>query len=375
MPDPCVTVSPGALRAMIRLARALRGLSLTPGWREAIRAETPASFLTDPGNEAVMMGYDFHLTPNGPRLIEVNTNAGGGLMAHRALAPDFPPGPEFPEGSFDPGQRHQRELLATFGEEMALFSGGAILKPSLLVILDEAPEEQFLYPEMRAFAALLTAWGCETVIADPAALEMNETGVFLQSRRVEMIYNRHCDFYLESAALAGLAAAWRNRRVCLSPNPRQYGLLADKRRMILWSDAEALANLGLSAPAIAFLTRHVPKTRLLATLDPAQAWRERNQSVFKPIVGFGSKGVLLGAKISRVRFNELDPATTLVQQFIPPSLTRVGETTLKTDIRLFFYRDRPLGVAARVYQGQVTNFRLPGNGFLSVRVMRELAAP
>ncbi|MBF0294970.1 MAG: hypothetical protein HQL96_07245 [Magnetococcales bacterium] len=368
MSDPFVTVSPGAVRAMIHLARALRGLTRTAAWQEAIRAGTPASFLTDPGNEAVMMGYDFHLTPDGPRLIEVNTNAGGGLMAYRALRPAFPPGPEFPQGSFDPDQRHQRELLATFGEEMALFSGGRVTKPGLLVILDEAPEEQFLYPEMRAFAALLTAWGCETVIADPAALTMNESGVFWQSRRVEMIYNRHCDFYLESAPLAGLAAAWRNRRVCLSPNPRQYGLLADKRRMILWSDAEALRSLGLSAPAIAFLTRHVPRTRLLATLSLDQAWRERNQSVFKPSVGFGSKGVLLGNKISRVRFHELDPATTLVQQFIPPSLTRVGETTLKTDIRLYCYRDRPLGVAARVYQGQVTNFRLPGNGFLPVRI-------
>ena len=31
-------------------------------------------------NSAVFMGYDFHLTPAGPRLIEVNTNAGGALL-------------------------------------------------------------------------------------------------------------------------------------------------------------------------------------------------------------------------------------------------------------------------------------------------------
>ena len=31
-------------------------------------------------NTAVFMGYDFHLTPDGPRLIEINTNAGGALL-------------------------------------------------------------------------------------------------------------------------------------------------------------------------------------------------------------------------------------------------------------------------------------------------------
>ena len=31
----------------------------------------------DPGHDALMMGYDFHWTEQGPKLIEVNTNAGG----------------------------------------------------------------------------------------------------------------------------------------------------------------------------------------------------------------------------------------------------------------------------------------------------------
>src|SRR5258705_419647 len=33
-----------------------------------------------PGNRGVFMGYDFHLTQDGPRLIEINTNAGGALL-------------------------------------------------------------------------------------------------------------------------------------------------------------------------------------------------------------------------------------------------------------------------------------------------------
>ena len=34
----------------------------------------------------VFMGYDFHLTASGPKLIEINTNAGGGLLNAYLLA-------------------------------------------------------------------------------------------------------------------------------------------------------------------------------------------------------------------------------------------------------------------------------------------------
>ncbi|MBF0126038.1 MAG: hypothetical protein HQM02_02400 [Magnetococcales bacterium] len=371
-PDPNQTFVPMSRRdlmEMLRLARTVRRFSRSAFYQEAIRPVTPESARVDPGHEAVMMGYDFHLTPNGPRLIEVNTNAGGGLMAYRAWQPCFPPGPCFPDAIYDPRERGQARLLQTFAREFALFTGGSASRPGLLVILDEAPEKQFLYPEMRAFATLLTQWGSETLIAAPEALEMGPRGVFHQGRRVEMIYNRHCDFYLESPQLAGLALAWSHRRVCLTPNPRQYGLLADKRRMILWSDPVFLRQAGLPDREIDLLTRIVPTTRFLASLDQEQVWASRNQWVFKPGVGFGSRGVLLGNKISRVRFNDLDPAITLAQRYIPPSQTVLGAQTMKTDIRLYCYRDQPLGVAARVYRGQVTNFQMPGNGFLPVRLI------
>jgi D-alanine-D-alanine ligase-like ATP-grasp enzyme len=34
----------------------------------------------------VFMGYDFHLSAGGPQLIEINTNAGGGLLNAYLLA-------------------------------------------------------------------------------------------------------------------------------------------------------------------------------------------------------------------------------------------------------------------------------------------------
>jgi hypothetical protein len=46
-----------------------------------------------------------------------------------------------------------------------------------------------------------------------------------------------------------------------------------------------------------------------------------------------------------------------------------GDDPMKTDLRLFAYRDQLLGVTARLYRGQVTNLRTPGGGFAAVKIV------
>jgi len=352
-----------ALRRMVALARLLDRLSRNPAYCERVAADLPEVARFDPGHAAVMMCYDFHLAPDGPWLIEVNTNAGGGLPASMAGAPDR----QTLAGLLRP-QLHSR-LLDSFATEMQLFSAGAKSRPERLVIVDEDPAGQFLYPEMQAFAELFESWGVPTAIVAPHQLEASAAGVFLAGQRIDLVYNRHCDFYLESEAMAGLRAAYLAGAVCLSPNPRAYGLLADKRRMCLWTDELQVAGLGLTAAEQQLLKETVPASFLLADLDAEQVWQERKRWVFKPVDRFGSRGVLLGEKASRVRFEQQPPATTLVQQRVEPSLTEVpGFETMKTDFRLYAYRGRMLGVTARLYRGQVTNLRTPGGGFAAVRV-------
>ena len=78
----------------------------------------------------------------------------------------------------------------------------------------------------------------------------------------------------------------------------------------------------------------------------------------------------MGEKISRKRFDELPLETTLAQELVPPSMTEVpGYGMMKTDFRLFAYRDRVLGITARLYRGQVTNMRTPGGGFARVELV------
>ncbi len=349
------------LRTMLRLVYALHRLHRLPAYRDRLADELPPVARFDPGHDSVMMGYDFHLTPQGPRLIEVNTNAGGALLAYRAYDPTFPSAP------MDRTNPHLLTLLQTFDQEMTLFSAGRIRRPARVIILDEEPEKQFLAEEMHRFADLFAAWGVEAALADPGELTMDEEGVFFQGKRIDLIYNRHCDFYLESGPLAGLKAAYLAGQVCLTPNPHSYGLLADKRRMILWSDEVELRALGLTEREIRTLCAVVPFCRLLAEMEPERVWAERKRWVFKPVTAFGSRGVLLGDSLSRHRLQTLDPRTTLLQSFIPPSV--VPETRMKMDWRLFVYRRQLLGVAPRLYQGQVTNFRTPGSGYAPVRLI------
>ncbi len=360
-----VTLRRRQVMRMIRFMRVLHRLCRLPAYQRLIEPQLPESARFDPGHESVMMGYDFHVTDHGPRLIEVNTNAGGALLAYRTFYPDFSDWP------CDPVARHQAMLLGSFAREMTLFSDGERPKPRHVVIMDDQPEEQFLLPEMKNLRSLFRAWGVAAEVVDPGQLEMGATGVFFQGRRVDMIYNRHCDFYLQSPELAGLRAAYLAKAVCVTPNPRAYGLLADKRRMIPWSDPGFLAELGLEEAEITTLRSVVPECALLAHMDAERTWAQRKHWVFKPVASHGSRGVLLGRRMTRSRFNALDPGETLVQAFAPPSETRCPgeEKPMKTDFRLFVYGKKVLGVAARIYRGQVTNFRLPGNGYAPVRIV------
>jgi len=359
-----VEVSRQDLRRMLQLVRLIDRLSRNAAYRELVYPQVPAAARFDPGHDAVMMCYDFHLTADGPRLIEVNTNAGGGLFAALAHAPDSPVSADV----LRPALRQR--LLQTFANEMQQFSGGDKLRPARLVVVDDAPQEQFLYPEMQAFVELFNAWGVPAAIVTPQQLQASAAGVLYQGAPVDMIYNRHCDFYLESEAMAGVRDAYLAGKVCLTPNPHAYGLLADKRRMTLWSDPAAQQALGLTPAECDLLTAVVPKSFLLEAGDSDQIWQERKTWVFKPVDSFGSRGVLLGNKISRTRFEQLPPTTTLVQQLVPPSQSEVaGFEPMKTDLRLYAYRGRSLGLAARLYRGQVTNLRTEGGGFAPVRLV------
>jgi hypothetical protein len=72
-----VTLEDAESSTLHRAAALLFRIAHSASYRRQVDAGAPPTALQDPGNRAVLMGYDFHLTESGPRLIEIDTNAGG----------------------------------------------------------------------------------------------------------------------------------------------------------------------------------------------------------------------------------------------------------------------------------------------------------
>jgi hypothetical protein len=105
-------------------------------------------------------------------------------------------------------------------------------------------------------------------------------------------------------------------------------------------------------------------------------WARRKQLFFKPAAGYGSKAAYRGDKITRRVFDEVLAGNYIAQALVPPSsrTLKVGEAPveLKLDLRNYVYNGHVQLVAARLWQGQTTNFRTPGGGFAPVLTVPSL---
>ena len=75
-----VFLAQSEIGAMLRVVRAIEAVARLPGYRDAALSWAPEIARHDFGPLGAFMGYDFHLAAEGPRLIEVNTNAGGAFL-------------------------------------------------------------------------------------------------------------------------------------------------------------------------------------------------------------------------------------------------------------------------------------------------------
>jgi uncharacterized circularly permuted ATP-grasp superfamily protein len=184
------------------------------------------------------------------------------------------------------------------------------------------------------------------------------------------VYNRLEDFALDAPAHEALTGAYLDGAVVVTPNPRVHALMADKRNLALLSEPQTLRNWGLSDAEAGYLESAVPKTRLVSASDAAELWSARRELFFKPVAGHGSKGVYRGSKLTRRVFENILKGDYIAQNFVPAGKRTMKIdgtiTTRKVDIRLYTYAGKTLLAAARVYQGQTTNFRTPGGGFAPV---------
>ena len=115
---------------------------------------------------------------------------------------------------------------------------------------------------------------------------------------------------------------------------------------------------------------NTPATRLVDAADADALWAARRQYFFKPVDGYGSKAVYRGDKLTRGTWAQILARPYVAQRLVPPSertiLVDGCEQPLKLDLRAYVYDGAVQLVAARLYQGQTTNFRTAGGGFAPV---------
>jgi hypothetical protein len=355
-----VYISQPDLALMLSFAMVMERITALQGWLPN-RAMLPISNTANV--HGVFMGFDFHMTPDGPKLIEINTNAGGAFL-NLFVSKQFRACCDMLDMSkFIQPLDAEKNIADMFIDEWK--AAGREGKPTLIAIVDNAPKEQFLYPEFLLAAKLLNDHGLQTIIAAPHQLVLENGKLNFEGKVVDFIYNRLTDFSL--AENLHIQSAWQAGQVVLSPDPNVYERFADKRNLVRLSDSDYLATIGVSEADIAIIKSVVPKTVLVSVAEADALWANRKHLYFKPATGFGSKAVYKGEKLTRKSWDWIVSQNYVAQDFASPSQRAVkadGKVGLqKFDVRLYTYRGQLLAAAARIYQGQTTNFRTPGGGF------------
>lgn len=367
-----VFLDPGHVTQMQSVVDAVEGVTRLASFRDTVLRRAPAIARLDPRAAGVFMGYDFHIAAAGAKLIEINTNAGGAFLniaSRDAQQACCPIADEYLTAL--PGTAQlEADVVAMFEREWALARG--TLPLTTIAIVDDEPCEQFLYPELQLARQLFESRGIRTYIADPAELELAADGIRFHGTRIDLVYNRLTDFYLDAPAHRVLRLGYERDLAVITPHPRAHALYANKRNLALFSDATALAELAVARPIIQALQRGVPRTR--AVCGSADGWwNDRKGWFFKPHSGFGSRGTYRGDKLTRRVFAEVVNGEYVAQELTPPSerwhcLASGGEA-LKVDVRCYVYAGKIQLLAARLYRGQATNFRTAGGGFAPVYVV------
>ena len=352
---------------MAALVEAIESVVALPAYQDEVLARAPSIARLQPGAHGVFFGYDFHATASGIGLIEINTNAGGAMLnallarAQRACCEPI-------ERLLPPvatADAFEARIAAMFRNEWAL--AGRTRPLSSIAIVDERPEAQYLYPEFLLFKQLFEANGWETVIADPAELAMRDGVLHCADRPIDLVYNRLTDFYLEAETSAALREAYLQDAAVITPHPRAHALYADKRNLAILSDPAQLQRLGVPAETRAVLRDGIPHTEIVEPANADRLWVERKRLFFKPFAGFGSRAAYRGDKITQRVWQEILAGGYIAQALVAPGeralSTGATAQVFKFDLRDYVYQGEVQWTAARLYQGQTTNFRTPGGGF------------
>ncbi|MEM1229818.1 MAG: hypothetical protein AAGI15_04720 [Pseudomonadota bacterium] len=330
-------------------------LATIPGSQTATFGPRPAV------GTGLMRAYDFHLTESGPRLIEINTNAGGGFVAlalQEALAAGAltPADSGCPIAAPFPVGVARAALLDSFEAEWRAGPGRSGRALQDIAIVDVEPASEFLYPDMLLAASALREAGYRARLAPLSSLRVSSDGSLAdQQGKIDLVYNRLTDFELGEHHSTPLRQALQGERTLVSPAPWHHRIYAHKLQLARLTELSDRKQAKLP-----FLAR----TLTLSADNASAVWEARKRFYFKPTDGYAGKAVYAGRKLTRATWATLQRRPYVVQDRIeaPRRMHGGPSTPLRFDVRVFAARGRAYLAMARLYRGQTTNFRTPGGG-------------
>ncbi len=368
--DSPVFISRDHIEGMKAVIAGIGRVAALESYQRHVLQWVPDIAATDYGPHGVFFGYDFHLTNNGPKLIEVNTNAGGALLllhvasAQRACCPEVE---NFVVGRADIADL-EHEFIDMFRRELEVQVPGKALRR--VAIVDENPTEQYLSPEFTLFRQMFVQHGIDAIIAGPDEFDLRGTALRVDGQTVDLVYNRLTDFYLQSESCAALEKAYGSGAAIFTPSPRTHALYANKRNLTVFSNERLLQEMGADPDSVAALAASVPETEIVTRDNAADLWARRKKLFFKPNWGFGSRGTYKGAKLTKKAWASILDAGYIAQELVPPSerllVVDGDQQSMKLDVRCYVYDGEIQLLGARLYRGQTTNFRTDGGGLAAV---------
>ncbi|MDD9952988.1 MAG: hypothetical protein OXR66_01490 [Candidatus Woesearchaeota archaeon] len=288
-----------------------------PSFQEPLLENVP-DFLRRAFPNITVGAFDYHLTPQGPKLIEYMVLPPGMVSFYARFTQLYNEHLNSPFPTVD---------VAHFEE--ALVNSFAFTKGDSVVITDVNPRSQITHPEILYFQALLKERGIGAEIQDARDLRLvNGTKVY---SRVTL-HDWEAD---PRKGLAPLTDAYK--RAQFSPEPSLW-FLGDKRGLIL---------LCKEFPDI------VPHTAYATDLPSLSGF------IVKPPSSYGGKGVDMHPTTA--------PPGSIAQAYVQAPTTASGN--MNYDIRVFVLNGKPQLCCARTYIGEKTNRDHPGTGFAPVFVV------
>ena len=334
----------------------------------------------DPGEpDVVLSRLDAFLTPDGPRFIEINSDAPAGFGYSDAMAAVFRELPTFQSFAARRSLSYEPSDRALVDAVVGEWRRRGESRSPRIAIVDWADVRTRADQEILGRAFIDRGFGC--ALADPRELTFREGRLLAPSGPVDLVYRRAVlsEVAEREDEVREFLAAYASGRVPFV-NTFRCRPSEDKAFFAILTD-EAFASL-MTAEERAFVERLVPWTRRVEERHTRRAGREidlvphvledRPRLVLKPAHGYGGQEVLVG--------NETEPAVWeaavmnalgapwVVQerveipeeQFPIFEAGRLSFTSLKVNTNPFYVRGAESGAVTRCSRSSVINVSAGG---------------